>query len=1617
MKKAIILIFLSFSSFCFSQNFNWITPNKDYLKLYISSDGIYRINKIDFINAGIGNVNNINPKTVKVYYKGNEIPIFFYGENDGVFNDSDYFDFYGQRNYGGLTNTYKDVNGTMAVDYVTDEYFDFYSDTSVYWVGWDGAFGTRFVNYNITTSNDYPQNFFYNKIQFEKDLIYSLGEQRSPTDYRYFNNEKVSGEGWYWKYMQRGNSVSDTFRIPYLSTITQNCTLKLFAYPSSYVDSIFNEHKLIIRINGNILDTLYRDNYNKFDTTIAFPSSILSNSNLNTITITYTNPPLYAGVLYFDYFTLYYPKKLEFENSQLSFKSNLTDTTTRQFKIKGFNSSSEISIYDTKNSLKISNNSLSADTLIFTGKGNGNFEINNIYISKKPKRVKRKQVPNLATNTNGVDYLIVYTKLFESQAEQLRSYRNSHDNYRSFKAEIEDIYDIFNFGIENPIAVRNFVKYIYDNWQTPKIKYICLFGRGSLDPKKNNQSSLYYQNLVPVYGYPATDGYFANVNLGTYTYFQQIAIGRLPAYTVQEAQDIVNKIINYDNNQYDVWIKKFIFITGGFTRPQQIDFSNQSNTYINQYITPCPIAGLPVKIYRQDTSGQVSYNYQDSIKNAINSGGLIVNYIGHAASSTWDNGLEDPYVLSNGSKLPLIFSMTCFTGRNADPDSSGGRGFGEKFIFYPNKGAIGFVGTTGWSFYPGGGNTFNDYMLNGFSKDSLRRIGDIVKFATVKMSKDSLSFIYRNTLNCYNLLGDPASKLILPTIPEFDIQLNDFKISNPYPTLRENINLKIFPKNLGTCADSCKIRFQLFKNNQSNRIKDTVVRNWGFVDTINYNFSIDSAGSYLVKINLDPDNWFPLELKSNNSITIPIALKNISFVPLKPINNSVVNLDTVVFTGINPNIDPSRNNVKLILQIDTSKYFTSPYNQTYFNLNFSGVITRFKYRLPILDSNVVYYWRLNSIINNTDTSGWSEINKFVYYPNIIPKNELSKLSQTDDSLVTIYKKKWGQFSQNDYSNLFFNSDSLKINKFTGNLFAQSFGGSYSEASYFIINSREIYLIDSNLYWGGLNIAKVRKNDGALVEVKHFKFTSSTSSDSVINYLNTFNSNYILMVIKAIPIGTTDNISIALKNKFKTLGSIYIDSVNLQIWGRWSFISYPLSSGFQTSEAFLNPNIWAPVTASIQPQFQYDSGYVVNIIGPASKWKNFNWYQNLYNNSNISFDVFGKDSILLYSNITTNNYFNLDSINPSIYPNLKLIGKINVDTLLGYTSSSLSGFKLNYYPPPEIIADNYSFIKSDSILQEGDTIRISINYYNVGFTGTNFVINNWTASSPSGIRILKIDTTNYFLKKDSSNRAGIIINTAHLRKPDKPKDTIFVYYEAKLRNTENEFFTYNNTAVTSFILTGDSLKPTLDITYDGVKVQSGDYVQPKPVINVKVFDDSRMYIRDTSNIRVILDTQYVWYYINGVKNPLIDIIYPTKTILQATVIFKPILTDGDHEFKYIFYDNSGNYGDTLKYILTVNPQLKIYNLYSFPNPMKSQTSFVFSLSGNSIPNICKIKIFTVAGRLVKVINATANIGYNQILWDGRDDDGDYMANGVYLYKLIVDGDNKKETSVQKLVILK
>ena len=131
--------------------------------------------------------------------------------------------------------------------------------------------------------------------------------------------------------------------------------------------------------------------------------------------------------------------------------------------------------------------------------------------------------------------------------------------------------------------------------------------------------------------------------------------------------------------------------------------------------------------------------------------------------------------------------------------------------------------------------------------------------------------------------------------------------------------------------------------------------------------------------------------------------------------------------------------------------------------------------------------------------------------------------------------------------------------------------------------------------------------------------------------------------------------------------------------------------------------------------------------------------------------------------------------------------------------------------------------------------------------------------------------------------------------------------------------------------------------------------------------------------------------------------------EFNIDYKPgPLGDGMYSLQVIAADESGNQAGLVPYEINfeVITESSVTNFYPYPNPFSSSTKFVFTLTGSEIPDQIKIQVMSVTGRIVREITqdeiGPIRIGNNmtQFAWDGTDEYGDQLANGVYLYRVLI-----------------
>ena len=135
-----------------------------------------------------------------------------------------------------------------------------------------------------------------------------------------------------------------------------------------------------------------------------------------------------------------------------------------------------------------------------------------------------------------------------------------------------------------------------------------------------------------------------------------------------------------------------------------------------------------------------------------------------------------------------------------------------------------------------------------------------------------------------------------------------------------------------------------------------------------------------------------------------------------------------------------------------------------------------------------------------------------------------------------------------------------------------------------------------------------------------------------------------------------------------------------------------------------------------------------------------------------------------------------------------------------------------------------------------------------------------------------------------------------------------------------------------------------------------------------------------------------------------------------------LSPGPHTLSLKVWDVNNNSSTAqIEFTVQAKEEPVLQHVLNYPNPFTTRTEFMFEHNQSCSSLDVQIQVFTVSGRLVKTISEEVpTIGFRVagIFWDGKDDFGDDLARGTYLYRLRVQTpDGAYAEQIEKLVILK
>ncbi|AEA44444.1 C25 family cysteine peptidase [Fluviicola taffensis] len=433
------------------------------------------------------------------------------------------------------------------------------------------------------------------------------------------------------------------------------------------------------------------------------------------------------------------------------------------------------------------------------------------------------------------------------------------------------------------------------------------------------------------------------------------------------------------------------------------------------------------------------------------------------------------------------------------------------------------------------------------------------------------------------------------------------------------------------------------------------------------------------------------------------------------------------------------------------------------------------------------------------------------------------------------------------------------------------------------------------------------------------------------------------------------------------------------------------------------------------------------IGPAFKWETLYWRRDSLESPStdsvrIRIEKYDLTNSLagtidtLFTPI--DSIINLNSlVDATIYPRIK-IGIYNSDKI-NLTPAQIDRIHVLYQPVPEAAIDGssgyYASVSGDT-LYEGQDFSFAVDVTNISeYDMDSLLVDYWLEDAQHIKHVIP------YPRQDSLRVHQFIRDTIQFSSIETTGYNILwmevnPYVNGSLVQTDQlEQYHFNNILQLPVFVVADDQNPILDVTFNGQHILNGDIIDPTSEILITLKDDNPYLVMDN-----ISDTTLFGIYLTGPDGiqkriPFIDASgntimqwYPaTGQNLKFKIVYpKEFLSDGIYQLFVQGTDRSGNVSGDYEYKVRfeVIRESSITQMMNYPNPFSTSTRFVFTLTGTEVPDDIIIQIMTVSGRVIREITedelGVIRIGRNitEYAWNGTDEFGDPLANGVYLYQV-------------------
>ena len=1111
----------------------------------------------------------------------------------------------------------------------------------------------------------------------------------------------------------------------------------------------------------------------------------------------------------------------------------------------------------------------------------------------------------------------------------------------------------------------------------------------------------------------------------------------------------------YDTPNKD-WQKQVIHFAGGSSLSEQQLFQLYMNNFKDQIEES--LFGANVMSVYKSTSNPLDPTILSSVTDRISQGVSLMSYLGHssATNSGFEINLDDPLNWNNTGKYPLMLVNSCYNGNIFQLSNSKS----EEFVQVANYGAIGYIASTGVGFAHTLAQ-YSQSLYNQMGYTSYgQNVGDQMKYVIEGLESSVNNLLLESTCSQMVLNGDPMIHLNWHEKPEIELlESNVFFTPENIDLTTDSIEMHIVLTNLGKSVTN---QFTLevvrnFPQSSTDSVYAFLIDGLNYKDTFSFKMPLQAnigigLNTFSISADIPSQIGEQYDEIGNNQITKSLFLNVDGILPVIPYDFAVVPYDTVTVKA--STINPIADFNTYRFEIDTTDLFNSPEKRYALVSGYGGVKTVHPSEwlwpssgssapLTCTDSTV-YFWR---VAVEDPNPIWTEYS-FQYIP--------GRIGWGQDHFFQFKKDGFNAINYDRPTRKRYFEPNVKDVKVS----AYSSPVDWAENSWYIGGNLQEYGLGTNTIpklhvgvvdpvtlesWGTKytppggptqnpnNDFGNNNNENAWGLNRSFKMFTFYQNDPV--ELDSFqsminnhvpNGHYIVIYT---PLTTSYDQWIALDSAdmfglFENLGSTEINATQPNRPFAFFCQKGNPSSVVETVAQFNGGN--ALIQGTIYG-VDYTGTETSTLIGPSAEWGNVYWKQDPEESPTADSTML---RIMAYD-ISENYQFTIDTVftlNDSIvdlenlvsaadYPYIKLQAYHN-DTV-GFTPAQIDRWHVLYQPLPEAAIDGstlYTWTLPTDTLEEGQAVDFAVDVKNIyDYPMDSLLISYWIEDE-NQVKHFVTYPRQDSLRVGETLRDTITINTVGLSGLNSLWMEVNPYINGSLYITDQpEQEHFNNILQLPFYVNPDDREPILDVTFNGMHILNGDIIDPNSEILISLKDDNEFLIMDDISDTTLfgvyltnpLGEQVRIPFIDGTGNTIMQWIPATQQNKRFKIIWP---SEFDMDGKYTLYvqgsDRSGNLSGDLEYRVTfeVIHESTITHMMNYPNPFTTSTRFVFTLTGSEEPDEVIIQIMTVSGRVVREITedqlGPIHIGRNisEYAWDGTDEFGDPLANGVYLYRV-------------------